>query len=49
VQQYHLNTPQKVQLFLVPICDTISSMLQPYNSRYDRTCSTQCTICTLVT
>jgi len=33
-----LNTPQKVQLFLVPICDTIWSMLQPYSSRYDSTC-----------
>jgi hypothetical protein len=35
----HLNTPQKVQLFLVPIWLTIWSMLQPYRSLYDSTCS----------
>lgn len=32
-----LKTPQKVQLFLVPISFTISSIVQPYSCLYDTT------------
>lgn len=30
------NTPQKVQLFFLPICETMASIVHPYNSSYDK-------------